>query len=647
MKFSKALICLLSLASWGAPHALSQQQTPLPEIVKDGQRMYAPTIPFFNINLQGNCTGPACGSGGGGSLPTTTFLLKGDGAGGAVAASPTNCGAGAATGIAASGNPSGCISPFTISLPASANLLADYQLADGTGTAPSDSSGNGNTGSFPGGGANPTWTNQGLSFDGTTGGSGQYFLSTGTQTAKTIMTVYSMTAPLHNNGPQNPTYYTLWGTPLLSGLLFNSYSQGYGRHMGLDQNGTTFSMAEGTHVGTHCSVVVLGTGGGNVDHIYLDGNEVTIAGAGSTYGLANADYSVGGSNSGYDTYFTGSIYRWSAWSTQLTAAQAAFACGNAEILAESRGVRFSFFPPPTNTTAVNQFIATGDSLTNGNGATPYTSFLSTAQTFNIQNFGVGGITGLVNQSLFPYREQLYFAPYAPVNINYIWNGVNDVTVYGESPAQTWAAIAGQCSLAKRLGFRAIASTLISVTGAGNDALRDSANALIRGQGLSYCDAISDVAADPNIGADGAYSNTTYFQGDGVHLVTSAQQNEVAPIASHAVDWLTGSSLIACDPVIVTASTYTSVAADGCKVFNAASNAITDTLPSAMGYTGRVIRRCNQSSGSNAVTIAAPSDFDFNNDGATTTVTVPNKSCKDFRATLVSASAGGDYWQQIN
>jgi hypothetical protein len=608
--------------------------------------MYAPGIPFFNINLQGTCTGPACGSGGGGgTIPHTTSLLKGDGAGNAVAATPTNCGSGAATGITATGNPVGCISPLAISLPATASLLADYQLADGSGTAPADSSGNGYTGSFPGGSANPTWTSQGLAVDGTTGSSGQYFATAGTQNAKTILMVYTVTAPLHNNGPQSPGYYTLWGSNDLTGATFMSYGQAYGYQQGIGNNGTINSKEDGTVVGTHCSVVVLGTGGGNTDHFYLDGIEVTLSG-GTSYGLANTVYNVGGTPSGYDTYMTGSIYRWSAWSTQLTPDQVQLACGNSELLAESRGVRFSFSSPIFPVTTTNQIVATGDSLTNGNGATPFTSFLSTALTYAVQNFGIGNITAQLNQSLAPYRERLYFAPNAAANVNFIWDGTNDLSTHGLSAAATVAAIEGQCSLARSFGFRSIVATMISRT--GEDTAKNTLNALIRANALQYCDGIADIAADPNIGADGAYASGTYFQSDGVHLLTSAQQNEVAPIASHLIDSLTGSSLNRCDPTIVTASTYTSVAADGCKIFNAASNVIADTLPSAMGYTGRVIRRCNQTSaGSDTVTIYAPSDFDFNNDGASHSVIVPNNTCKDFRATLVSASAGGDYWQQIN
>jgi hypothetical protein len=48
-----------------------------------------------------------------------------------------------------------------------------------------------------------------------------------------------------------------------------------------------------------------------------------------------------------------------------------------------------------------------------------------------------------------------------------------------------------------------------------------------------------------------------------------------------------------------------------------------------------------------LTIAAPSDAPFNNTAGTTTLTVPNNSCKDFKGTLISNTAGGEYWQQLN
>jgi hypothetical protein len=230
-----------------------------------------------------------------------------------------------------------------------------------------------------------------------------------------------------------------------------------------------------------------------------------------------------------------------------------------------------------------------------------------------------------------------------------------MVTYGRTGAQALAAILTECNFQRRYGYKTIVATPISraTAGTSNDtADKDTLGPLIRQYAVSGgsggCDAVADFAGDPRVGADGAYSNTTWYQSDTTHLTAAGQASVIGPMASHAIDQVTGSTLTNCDPNVVTSATYTSVASDGCKVFNTASNSITDTLPSAIGYTGRVIRRCNNSlSGSNTLTIAAPSDTPFNNVSGSTTVTVPNNACKDFKSTLISVTAAGEYWQQLN
>jgi hypothetical protein len=201
------------------------------------------------------------------------------------------------------------------------------------------------------------------------------------------------------------------------------------------------------------------------------------------------------------------------------------------------------------------------------------------------------------------------------------------------------------------GFKTIVATTISRANSGtsvDSTVKNPINLLLRQQALSACDVLSDFAGSPLVGADGAYANTTYYQSDTTHLTLAGQQNVIAPIASHSIDQATGSTPANCDPNVVSSPAYTSLASDGCKVFNTASNSITDTLPSAIGYTNRIIRRCNNSlSGSNTLTIAAPSDTPFNNLTGTTTVTVPNNACKDFKGTLISPTTAGEYWLQLN
>ena len=528
-------------------------------------------------------------------------------------------------------------------------MLADYQLTDGSGSAPIDSSGNGNTGSFPGGSLSPVWTSQGVSCNGALSGTtGQYFATAGTQNAKTIMMVYTIASPGGSNGPSLPYFYELWGTPTLAGLYFASPSQTYGYQAGLSQNGGQVSVQDGSIVGTHVSTIVLGTGPGNFDTYYLDGQLIGPASTVASYGKANAAYDVCGAPTGYSTYMTGNVYRWTAWSTQLTANEVAAAAGLTKTLAQTKGVVFSPVFSPTTTP---QAVFTGDSLTNGEGVTPFENFLSTSITYNVVNYGIGNITAQQNMSLLPTREKPSYAPNAKSNISFIWNGTNDIATHGRTAQQAVDAILQECQLMHSFGFKTIVATTISRANSGtsiDSTVKNPINLLLRQQALTACDVLSDFAGSPLVGADGAYANATYYQSDTTHLSQSGQQNVVAPIASHSIDQATGSTLANCDPNIVTASTYTSVAADGCKVFNTASNSITDTLPSAIGYTNRIIRRCNNSlSGSNTLTIAAPSDTPFNNIIGSTTITVPNNACKDFKGSLISPSAAGEYWQQLN
>ena len=99
--------------------------------------------------------------------------------------------------------------------------------------------------------------------------------------------------------------------------------------------------------------------------------------------------------------------------------------------------------------------------------------------------------------------------------------------------------------------------------------------------------------------------------------------------------------------MVTAASYTSTAVDGGLIFNTASNSIADTLFSAEWFTGRIISRCNNStSGSNTLTIDAPSDYPFNNVTGSTAITVANGTCLKLQSTFVAGTTNGDYWRVV-
>jgi hypothetical protein len=600
-------------------------------------------------------------SGGGGGGAITSVIagsgLSGGGSSGSVTVSLTNNST-TVNGVACALGSNCTVTSYT-SLPSPGTVLADYQLSDGSGTAPADSSGNGNTGTFPGGSANPTWTTQGLSF---TGGypataTGQYFCTTGTTNAQTVQIAYTANYPTGNNGPSYPTYYSLFLNAAISGLGFYAASQNYGYLPGMTLNGSQISSMYGTFVGTHVLTVVYGVSGGsapyNNDQYYLDGVLLPANSGNYSGGRSTGVYCVGGANTGYSTYLYGQVYRATFWSNQLTSQQVSQSAAQTKLFTQNKGVIYGVQQQVSNP-SLPQLVCTGDSLTNGEGVTPFCTSgnLSTRLTYSINNFGIGNIGANVNASLMPYRESQYLGYLAPSNVNFIWNGTNDISTKGLTAQQALNSILNECAVSHSLGFKTIVATPISRANGGTSqdpTVKDVLGPLIRQYAVpGGCDAVADFAGNPIVGADGAYSNTTYYQSDTTHLTATGQASIIAPMASHAIDQVTGSNPQNCDPTVVTASTYTSVASDGCKVFNTASNSITDTLPSAIGYTGRVIRRCNNSlSGSNTLTIAAPSDTPFNNVTGSTSVTVPNNSCKDFKAMLISVSAAGEYWEQLN
>ncbi len=519
-------------------------------------------------------------------------------------------------------------------LPSAGTVIADYQLKDNAGTAPGDSSGNGNTGAFPGSAANPTWYAGGITLSG-----GQYFNSAGTTNAKTIMVQYCMNYRTSGPSPIAPQFDTLFGNNSIAGVIFDSQSYQYGYSPALSVNGapqTTWT--GGSLTGCHNLIATLGTASTNVDAIYLDGL-LQVTGPATTFGKSNGIYACGGASSTFATYLNGTMQRCTFWSTYLTASQALQAASLARTQAITQGNSFGINAPITT---VSQIAATGDSLTNGEGVTPYTASLSTNVTFNISNFGIGNIGTYLIYPMLATREASVYAPQAPWNIDIYWAATNDVSTLGKTPASAVANILASCRQLKSIGFKVIVAGPIDRTGQSTN--METIASLLRAQALTQCDGFVDLTAVPLLGASGANTNTTYFQVDAVHL-TAAGQVLVAGYMSNAVNALTGSSPIACDPALVTSATYASTAADGCKVFNAASNAIVDTLPSAVGYTGRVIKRCNNTtSGTNAVTITAPSDYPFNNVTGSTTSVIAAGACQNFKASVVSTTAGGDYWQ---
>jgi hypothetical protein len=79
---------------------------------------------------------------------------------------------------------------------------------------------------------------------------------------------------------------------------------------------------------------------------------------------------------------------------------------------------------------------------------------------------------------------------------------------------------------KILLYGAYSRTQTGIGGLTGDQLKNQLNGLYNAGEKSWADEYVDISADPNLAADGAYANTTYFQGDGIHINSAATADPV-------------------------------------------------------------------------------------------------------------------------
>lgn len=182
-------------------------------------------------------------------------------------------------------------------------------------------------------------------------------------------------------------------------------------------------------------------------------------------------------------------------------------------------------------------VTDGDSITEDGG---YQLQLSLNEPFTIVNTGVAARTLEAMQTASFAAVDSQWSKNAKRNIVVIWGGTNNF-YFNENLADTYSRLVAYCNSRRKAGWQVVVVTMMSRSGAGLggltlDSYKNQYNALIRAHWSEYADALADVAADSNLGADGAYANTTYFA-DGTHL-TTAGFSLAAPVISTAINNLT-------------------------------------------------------------------------------------------------------------
>ena len=427
------------------------------------------------------------------------------------------------------GEPANVMQPIATSQPLG-SVAMELPFSEESGTVAHDISGQGNDATFCTSGSAPVWQAEGGVTLATAHGSLYSCLDTPLQTWGSV---FILACPYA--GPMPSTYLDpgakqyvqngLWGaTTGTDGMDFTGDPLGtaiYGMELTLQYppqhtfTGPTYStqINGGCHVfaATLGNPVTLG-----YDHLYVDGEEQPYGAqaADASYSATAGHYQIGCvlGCSGGNNNFQGEL-------EYVVASEESY--DGAEVAAESAYIweqvaaRGAGQFPYSNGTE-NTILAIGDSLTSGYlGTSPNWPFLMETNTsYTIFDLGVNGMLAGDIAAMWPERENGYLSP-AGKQYCHIWSGTNDAA-RGYAAETIWAALVEQGRACAAAGGIPIVATMISRQNL--EVQKNGLNALIRaGWQAEGFAALDDLAAIPDIGADGAWANLTYFQTDGVHL----------------------------------------------------------------------------------------------------------------------------------
>jgi lysophospholipase L1-like esterase len=305
---------------------------------------------------------------------------------------------------------------------------------------------------------------------------------------------------------------------------------------------------------------------------------------------------------------------------------------------QSRGVAFTSTP---DATIKDIYLSIGDSLTNGHGVTPSSSFITPTDSFDVVNYGLGGSVSTDLAYMFDARDAAFYRRNAGRNVLRLWVGTNDLG-NGRTPQQALEGIRSYCRKAKAVGFQTIVSDMISRTGLDSSML--ALDTLMTTQDTG-CDLVLDLASDARLGAVGANTNTTYFQSDDVHLTQTAQQNIVAPAETRAINLLSHLKGSTVSPT-ATAAAYTMADYDLYLPVSPTANPVAVTLPDCGYFTGLTHSIKNvQTTGSNAVTVAPASGELI--DGSSTPIAIANGATLVLRSVVLNRTTAGCSWLKVS
>jgi lysophospholipase L1-like esterase len=537
-----------------------------------------------------------------------------------------------------------------------AAAMADYNFMEGTGSTIADATGNGNAGTLLSGSHAPVWVQNGLSFTSASPYQGVALPAT-LNDAKTLeFAVYINPFPA-SNGQALSNLYPLFLASSLGGggvnLLYAGPGAGAytpGIYAGNASRVTMNQMISGFHIVTY----VLGTGSGNLDHVYIDGVEYPYTAQSSSFGLqsgGNYFLSSGGVSPYAQSGLLGTMYRARFFSTQLTPAQV---LSDSLVLANEAANRGVAVLPQQMLSSTPLLHIIGDSIScawNGslcNDAYSWSSQLALTNqpSYMRSNWGVYGATIQGISGSEANRVARRCNSSAGQAIALVDAGINDLV--NASPSQTFQYLTSEVQTLKRAGCKVFVGTMLSAGGSSStagsptmDAQKNAYDALILQQAKGVgADGILDFAANPLLGADGANSSSNFLT-DHTHPSAVGQQL-MAAAASNALNYYFGYNEV--NPHTVTSLPYSMTAGDGVISLSGVTGAGKLTLPDCTGQSGAVYRISNPQS-AYAITVSPLNSSELINGLAIgSPVTVPANGSLTLRDVPNPKTVSGCHWE---
>lgn len=207
-------------------------------------------------------------------------------------------------------------------------------------------------------------------------------------------------------------------------------------------------------------------------------------------------------------------------------------------MSPTKNALFTYYAPSALDPYFGNLVADGDSLTFGAGVpvayppqlTPKVKSVVLGMIWGITNSGVNGqFLSTMVANAAANIDPLY-DPNVRNNVVIIWGGINDLAS-SVTPATCYTNLQTYCAARHAVGWKVLVVTLPSNKFVDNT--RGQLNTLLRSN-HSFADGLVDFIGSP-LDTVGGWSNTTWFQSDGIHPNEAGIQTYELPTFNPAIN----------------------------------------------------------------------------------------------------------------